>query len=156
METRVPTESLKTLYMLYSSPANARHFCDRLCIFVSGYDNDDRDLCEIDEVRSYMALLDTYFPYWFYFLNKEKFTSLKLMTTCLCDFQKQDKLYSITYDTFNDFLESHLSAMFLMCQQAEFNKSETDTILNKVYKYYLPASKDAARTDDNFIRINNK
>ena len=58
VETRVPAETLKTLYMLHSSPANARHFCDRHVISVSGYDNDDRDLCEIDEVRSYLALLD--------------------------------------------------------------------------------------------------
>ncbi len=153
VKTRVPAETVKTLYMLYSTPANTRHFCDRRSISVSGYDNDGRDLCGIDEVRSYMALLDAYFPYWFYFLNKENSTSLKLMTTWLCDFQKQGKFYRIAYDVFNDFLERHLRAMFLMCQQAEFNEAESNAVLNKVYKYYLPALEDAGRTDDNFIRI---
>jgi hypothetical protein len=44
---------------------------NKLVLMVGGYDEDSRELCEIDEVREYFSVLDKIFPYWFYFLNKD-------------------------------------------------------------------------------------
>ena len=153
METKDLTGALKSLKLLYSTPVNARHFYERLIISVSGYDNDSRNLEEIGEVKEFITLLDEQFPYWFYFFNNEEFNSVEWITLCLCDFQKQGKFYSIENDTFNDFLEKHLAAMFFMCQLAGFSKDETDALTRKIFNCYQSALKVAARTCAKSIKI---
>ena len=39
--------------------------------FISGYDSDPRELCQIPEVRAFIARFDQEFPYWFYFVNPD-------------------------------------------------------------------------------------
>lgn len=50
---------------------DAINFENKLFIMIEGYDDDPRELYEIEEVRNYFSVLDKLFPYWFYFLAKD-------------------------------------------------------------------------------------
>lgn len=58
----------------------------RVEISISGYDDDPRELWEIEEVRNWFRLAYPMVRYWFYFLNtKGKATSLRLLFLLMCD-----------------------------------------------------------------------
>jgi hypothetical protein len=48
-----------------------REYRERVDIAFRGYDADSRELCEIPDVRRFVANLDESFPYWLYFLSRE-------------------------------------------------------------------------------------
>jgi hypothetical protein len=43
---------------------------ERIDLTFSGYDDDPRELFEIEEVRTFVRTLDDSFPFWFFFLSK--------------------------------------------------------------------------------------
>ena len=54
-------------------------------IGVAGYDEDDRELCEIDEVRLWFAAADGVVQDWFFFLRTDAPTfALRVYLLCLC------------------------------------------------------------------------
>ena len=77
-------EMLRSLNKINSSRDNALRFRGAVDIAVHGYDDDDRELFEIPEVRRYYKLLTEQFPYFFFFLNLHQPT-LKVIAFCLCD-----------------------------------------------------------------------
>ena len=53
---------------------------------VAGYDDDDRELWQIPEVRSWFALVIPKVKYWFYFLNSEPHAlGVRFLAYCVCD-----------------------------------------------------------------------
>ena len=68
------------------SRETALHFREAVDIGVNGYNDDDRELFEIPEVRRYFRLLTEKFPYFFFFLNLRQPT-LKVIAFCVCDAQ---------------------------------------------------------------------
>jgi hypothetical protein len=58
-------------------------FCEKVEIGVSGFDDDTRELYEIEEVRKFVYKLDSEFPYWLYFLTKRG-TGLAFILSCFC------------------------------------------------------------------------
>ena len=73
--------------MLLLEGGNARSYLERVDLYVAGYDHDPRELCEIPEIREWMAGLDRAFPYWFAFLSKAS-QSLGFVTFALCPYIK--------------------------------------------------------------------
>ena len=65
-----------------STPARARSFFEQLDIAFHGYDNDQRELFEIPEVRDFVNWLDDQFPFWLFFLTK-KGLGLQCIMLCL-------------------------------------------------------------------------
>jgi hypothetical protein len=54
-------------------------------LFVSGYDDDPRELWEIPEVVAWMKIVEPEVKYWFYFLRTEAPAfSLRLLAHCVC------------------------------------------------------------------------
>lgn len=56
---------------LFRSPAVARSYKERIDIAFDGYNDDPRELDEIEEVREYVRLLDQQFPFWLFFHSKQ-------------------------------------------------------------------------------------
>ena len=54
---------------------------EKLDVAFHGYDHDVRELFEIPEIRDYVELLDSQFPYWLFFLTKSGF-GLECITLC--------------------------------------------------------------------------
>lgn len=65
------SDYVKVLEFFDAILLDAIRFENKLFIMIEGYDDDPRELYEIEEVRNYFSVLDKLFPYWFYFLNKK-------------------------------------------------------------------------------------
>lgn len=91
------------------------HYENKLMIVIDGYDDDDRELFEIQEIRDYFFTLDKLFPYWFYFLKRDVeqiHSPLKLIAMLLvpCKIVANNSAKNtIEYDIdkFNTFMENH-------------------------------------------------
>lgn len=60
--------------------------------YISGYDDDPRELYEIPEVVNYLKKLEPEVKYWFYFLSVNPLVdSLKVLFFCLCNPKKEEK-----------------------------------------------------------------
>jgi hypothetical protein len=53
-----------------------REFQENLRFGVGGYENDQRELWEIPQVRYFIKILDERFPFWFHFCERENKTRL--------------------------------------------------------------------------------
>ncbi len=75
------TEILGSLNHLISTVDMARKYRERVDISFEGYDQDRRELFEIQEVRDFVHRLDEQFPYWLFFLDK-KLLGLRCLAWC--------------------------------------------------------------------------
>ena len=75
------TEILGSLNHLISTVDMARRYRERVDISFEGYDQDRRELWEIQEVRDFVYRLDEQFPYWLFFLDK-KLLGLHCLAWC--------------------------------------------------------------------------
>lgn len=69
IETKYFVEIDQAFKTLLSDPIK---FENKIIILIDGFDNDPRPIWQINEIREYFETLDLLFPYWFYFLKKEK------------------------------------------------------------------------------------
>lgn len=95
---------------------NAKIFEGKIIIWVLGYDNDERELWEIGEVKNYFNFLDRCFPYWFFFLNRVlpgNQSPILLMISLLVPIEKvivleNEKKYSeLNSEIYHEFLDIH-------------------------------------------------
>ena len=61
------TRAKAFLKSLLGSPETARSFFENIDVSFHGYDDDSRELFEIQGVRDFVNKLDTEFPFWLYF-----------------------------------------------------------------------------------------
>lgn len=82
LESLDVTDSLQFLQSLV--PVNGAQYVwshrGAVELMISGYDEDDCELFEIEEVRRYIQVLDQQWPFWFFFFTP---TSIKLIGMCL-------------------------------------------------------------------------
>lgn len=57
----------------------------RVFFMFGGYDEDNRELYEIEEVRAYVLKLFKKIPYLFYYVDQEMYENQQLLLSCLCD-----------------------------------------------------------------------
>ena len=79
-------EMLESLNRINSTRETALHFRGAVDIAIDGYNDDNRELFEVPEVRGYYKLLTEQFPYFFFYLNLNRPT-LKVVAFCLSDAQ---------------------------------------------------------------------
>lgn len=79
-------DHINVLNFLEGVKMKARKYEGKFNILVTGFDDDPRELHEIEEVRRYFDFLDRCFPYWFYFLIKtlpQKYSPIKILITLI-------------------------------------------------------------------------
>ena len=74
--------TIDMLNRLTCTPDTARAYRERVDLGFHGYDDDTRELFEIQEVRDYVRALDNAFPYWLFFLSKQ-YLGLQCVLLCL-------------------------------------------------------------------------
>ncbi len=91
---------------------------NKLTVGFDGYDDDPRELYEIDEVKDYIRAITVKFPYWFYFFST-KDHSLWVILLAHCRFRKfgpggakienEDarKIMGYLFSKLNDFYRKH-------------------------------------------------
>ena len=90
---------------------NAVRIKGRLIFGINGYDDDPRDLWEIDDVRLWMQRLDEQFPYWFYFMDLGPQTTMPLIVFSLCKYEKIPGGKRIPPEELERFIASHMAPM---------------------------------------------
>ena len=83
VETGNTEEILRSLNKINSSRESVLRFLGAVNVGVHGYDTDDRELFEIQEVRRYFKILTEQFPYFFFFSNL-RLSTLKVIAFCVC------------------------------------------------------------------------
>jgi len=108
-------------------PKHARDLRQHVSIAVDGYDDDQRELVEIPEVRAWFQKFDNHWPYCFFFLDPDLPSNLRLFAGCVCPIEfvggvvyrspsKPIRRLRFT-DRFalNSFWDSHFAAMKAIC-----------------------------------------
>lgn len=117
-------------------PANARKFRGRLIFGIRGYDEDPRDLWEIEEVRSWMQKLDREFPYWFYFMDTGPSSTLSFIAFSLCRHEKVSGGKVIPPEELQRFLLSHFAPMNDLSRRIGETQAENDARSREVAAFF--------------------
>jgi hypothetical protein len=119
-----------------SSKKYARYFKENIDIAFHGYDDDNRELFEIDAVRDYVRRLDEVFPYWLYFMSKAHL-GLQCVLLCLLPpfLTDEGKLKHFPIYINNVLQRRWFPAMNQMVQFAGYPESEIDILTEKSMMY---------------------
>ncbi|KOP36795.1 MULTISPECIES: chlororespiratory reduction 6 domain-containing protein [unclassified Flavobacterium] len=126
---------------LLQEPSKANN---KLMLMIDGYDEDPRELCEIEEVREYFSVLDKLFPYWFYFLNRngdKTQSSLLLLASILVPIKKIEIVSGKKYiehdvDKFLEFMKNHFYYLEELITKIGLPDNERLIIINDVFKCF--------------------
>jgi len=108
-----------------------------------GYDDDSRELFEIDEVRRYIALLDQTFPELFFFARSEEpATTLKLFVFCLVGIcwtgerstPGNPQKVIVDYGKLGPFLERHFNYLNYIAERLGLSEAEIKRISKAAIK----------------------
>lgn len=118
------------------NPANARKFRGRLIFGIRGYDDDPRDLWEIEDIRSWMQKIDREFPYWFYFMDTGPSSTLSFIAFSLCQYEKVSGGKVIPTEELQRFLLSHFVAMNDLSRKIGETQEETDARSKEIAVFF--------------------
>jgi hypothetical protein len=136
-----PEATLRTLRRLLQDRWTVERFCGRLDLGFHGYDQDARELYEIDEVRRFVFELDKKFPFWFYFLNLYTGTLL-LILLCLCQHSRRpDGMLVLDEDERERFLTEHYTAVNWIFVTYGLDEKENEALTLHVANYFDNRSK---------------
>lgn len=82
VKTQDCSKAVAALKSLLETPEKAKMFKEQVDLGFSGYDEDSREMFEIQEVRDFIYKLDAEFPFWLFFLTKFG-TGLQCIFLCL-------------------------------------------------------------------------
>ncbi len=126
------------LKKMLQSPERIRTFRTRVNISFFGYDQDNRELFEIPDVRDYVTRLYSDFPYWLYFLAREC-TGLQCLTLCMLPpFLTEDARAKTYPQRIADLLERRwIPALNHLCAAIGETDDEADQLLNSAITYFI-------------------
>lgn len=104
-----------------------KSFFNKLVLSINGYDNDPRELRDIEEVRTYLTFLDKCFPYWFFFSKVNVPNNLKtpqLILMCTCDFQKKGSYIEFDENDYSNFFNNHFLFMNEIMEKEKYTEGE--------------------------------
>jgi hypothetical protein len=128
---RVET-TLNVLRRLLQDRQTVVNFRARLDVGFAGYDDDTRELHEIDEVRKFLFHLDKKFPFWFYFLNLSSGTLIMILLS-LCRYSRNsDGTFVIDQAEQERFFVEHGSAVTWLFQTYGLDEEEYDPLVMQI------------------------
>lgn len=114
---------------------------------IQGYEQDDREIHSIPEIRSFYRAFREQWPYWLYFCNLDDDT-LKMMVLCCLDSfiaVKRDGQSEVNVEPdvgeFLAFLSRDFAPMNLVCERAEMFEDRIEQRTKAIFEYFrLPYS----------------
>lgn len=148
IEARDTSRALDLLASFLASFENIHNLFEKLEIAFHGYNDDNRELFEIPEVREYVHLLDQDFPYWLFFLTKSGLGLQCLMFCFLPPYLTEDARKSIWPDRLEHLLsERWFPAMNHLCDVAGFSAQQVEKLADRVAEYFINGPIKAGRPD---------
>ena len=103
--------------LLHGATGNIQSFEEafqKYILLVSGYDNDQRELYQIQEVVEFIKDLESKLPFWLYFVNTSDKRFFSWMIACLCKAisldQDEETIYAnFDADAYNNLIENQFS-----------------------------------------------
>jgi hypothetical protein len=131
------SETLSVLSKLLE-PGVALRFCEKVDIGVHGYDEDARELNELQEVRDFVNKLDDKFPYWCYFLSKRG-SGLMFILSCFCPpyltLEARDRIWT---EKIAEYLTRRgFPALNHLCGELGCSESEVRRLTDRVTEYII-------------------
>lgn len=83
VESGDPSASVRRLNTLLNTRDAIWRYRGQVALVVDGYNNDPRELVDVQEVRVFLAAFTRQWPYWAFFFNQVD-DSIKLLSSCLC------------------------------------------------------------------------
>lgn len=120
-------------------------FENKLYLMITGYDDDPRELFEIDEVRQHLSVLDRIFPYWFYFLDKKEMGSnspMVVITSLLVPLTEiknvsGKKFIEFEIEKLKEFIDVHLHYLNELTDKIKLSEEENMRITQEVQKCFM-------------------
>ena len=108
----------------------------KVVIGFDGYDDDTRELYEIDEVRDYIQALTLKFPYWFYFCNTNDH-SLWIILLAHCKFRKSGPgIANIVNKDAEEIYSALLASLLNFYKKHNIDESEFAVLSKEVGEYF--------------------
>jgi hypothetical protein len=129
---------MKTLRSCLESTECALSYFERLDVAFDGYNNDPRELFEIPEVREYVSILDSQFPYWLFFLTK-KGLGLQCIMLCFMPPNLANEAHgTVLPHRLDDLLSRRwFPAMDQVCQSVGFSEQQIEDLTDRVVNYFI-------------------
>ena len=118
------------------APENVKRFHRKVTLFIDGYDDDPRELNAIDEVRSWVRLIDIAFPFWFYFLSLGPESSLRWIPFCLCRLRQVQGGKMIDEAELKTFVARRVWALAQLCMTHSVPEFEAKRAVGEIYSYF--------------------
>jgi hypothetical protein len=135
VESKDINSILISLSLLSKNKDTILRFRQAVILSIDGYDNDPRELFEIEEVRNYVKELDLRFPFWFYFLSLHT-PALKMIALCQCRHEYIGKtVKNINNDDYKKFLESHFKALNSIFVKYGIDENLNAEMSSEILKY---------------------
>ncbi len=127
--------TLKVLKRLLEDRETVVRFRGRLDLGFAGYDDDVRELYEIEEVRSFLADLDKTFPFWLYFLDLRTET-LTVILLSFCRYSRApDGVFVIDRADQERFFVDHSRAVTWLFDNYSLDEKEYQVLTTQITKY---------------------
>jgi hypothetical protein len=133
--------TLEVLNRLLQDRETVVRFRGRLDLGFHGYDDDPRELYEIDEVRRFVAELDRKFPFWLYFLNLYNWT-LTLILLSLCRYSRGlNRMLVVDEGERERFLVEHYTAVNWLFVTYGLDEKDNEALTMQVSNYFEKRNK---------------
>jgi hypothetical protein len=146
----VETSSAMTvLRSCLESTERALSFFERLDVAFHGYNDDSRELCEIQAVRDYVHALDHQFPYWLFFLTKEGLGLQCIMYCLMPPYLSEDGRRTILPRRLDELLSKRwFPAMNQLCLAVGFSERQIEDLTNRTIDYFVNGPCDSLASLD--------
>jgi hypothetical protein len=140
-------DHINVLRFLESVKTKAKQYESKFNILVTGFDDDGRELYEIEELRHYFDFLDRCFPYWFYFLIKTlppKYSPINLLIALVVPIesvvQNHSKIKHIEFNgpKLQQFISIHFDYLNELSDELGLPESENLRISKEVMANIAP------------------
>lgn len=105
------TQGILTLLEKLLKPEVAMRAWGKLILMIDGYDDDERELYMIPEVRRWMQEVDREFKYWLFFMDLGPRSTLSVVALSLCPYERVSGGSIIPQAAMQRFLTVHFAAM---------------------------------------------
>ncbi len=116
----------------------AKLFKENVDLAFFGYDDDSRELFEIDEVRDFVFKLDDQFPYWLFFLTKFGTGLQCLFFSMMPPSLTKEAQAKIFPQRLSDLLMNRwFPAMNHICSYVEMSEKEVEPLTERAVSYFM-------------------
>lgn len=130
------TQGILSLLEKLLNPNVALRAWGKLILVVDGYDDDQRELYMIPEVREWIREVDREFPYWLFFMDLGKRSTLSFVALALCPYERVPGGWNIPQPDLQQFLITHFMAMNELGKRLNISQHAIDAWLREVGKFF--------------------